>query len=213
MSDDEFTHPERGLTPISIAAERLFYEIANKDRPDYLKAHPGRSGEILHIGMDRVLSHPILAASGKSTAEVKEAVLALYAKAERLCDSPIERNLLAALLTGCWAFNRSVVPLVHDDKDYNSPMPDGEVVIIPQFQLGRYRLDFAVRVVKDGGYHLICLECDGKDYHEDWERDERRDDYLRAFGVPVMRYSGSTLHQSPIATADTLIDAITEWRG
>lgn len=208
MNDEAILNPERGPMPIGIAAQRLLYEVKNRDSDEFLKGHPGRAEEVLILGMPRVLSHHALIGANFSNDDVRHAVIATYRKAERLCDSPIERNLLAGLLTGCWFYNRAVVPVVVDVKNYDEAVPHEGVVIIPQFQFGRYRFDFLVRVELHERVKLFCLECDGKEFHEDKARDDARNDFVRSLGVHVHRYSGTQLHNEPLAASNHIIDAI-----
>jgi hypothetical protein len=183
-----------------------------KGSPDYLRAHPGHGLSVLEFGMQRLLGHPIVAAHTDQHAAVIEAVRGLYRRAEMLCESPIERNLLAALITGCWAFSRSALPIVHDVRNPDEGMPNGDVVIIPQLNIGRYRLDIAVVIERAGYRRIVGLECDGAEFHKDRERDFNRDEWLRGLGVTTIHFTGSELFKAPIATADEIIRRITDWR-
>ena len=207
-------HPEFGPVPLSNALDKLLYEVkAQGEGREFLRGHPGRALDVLTIGNDRLLIHPILLAHPERHEEVVEAMRATYERAQVLCDSPIERNLLAALVTGCWSFSQSVLPLIHDIKNADEPFPDGDVVIVPQLTVGRHRLDFGIVVWVKGVPRIVGVECDGAEFHQDRDRDIKRDEHLRRLGVPVLRYPGHMLHNQPIAVADAIIHAITEWRG
>jgi hypothetical protein len=202
-------HREYRAASIGNAVGRLLYEIAHPG-PAGLKQHPGDGRDILRSGMRRILSHPSIPPGGETKAI--EAVEAVYSRAEKLCESPIERNLLAALVTAVWPFSRSVVPLIHNAANRDEPFPPGDVVIIPQFAILRYRLDFGVIIQKAGVKRIVGLECDGKDYH-DAENDRFRDQYLAAaLDIPVLRFRGVDLYREPITIADSIVMAIDAWR-
>lgn len=103
-----------------------------------------------------------------------------------LCESKIEQMMLGVLCQ-C-VIGEAYPPVVHNLMS-DERWPDGYMVIVPQFPLARFRLDFLIRI----GTHTIAVECDGADYHnspEARERDNRRDTYLKKLGVPTLRYSG-----------------------
>ena len=81
--------------------------------------------------------------------------------AETAFDSPLERDLHAALR------DRGI---------------DAE----PGLQVGRYRLDLAIR----RGDALVDVECDGAPFHGEDERDAERDRALREMCWTVVRFSG-----------------------
>lgn len=215
MNDANDAPDEYRTTTIGNAIGRLLYDIdVVRGSADPIKGHPGDGADILDHGIGRIASHPIILADPSKAEPLKVAVRAVYDKAQKLCESPIERNLLAALITGCWPFSQSVVPLVHNAKDHNEPFPKSDVVIVPQLALFRYRLDFGIVVEKAGAKRIVCIECDGKEFHQDREREYARDAYLYdALGIPVLHYSGTTLYRRPLATADAIIDAIGDWMG
>lgn len=59
------------------------------------------------------------------------------------------------------------------------------VVMYPQFPVGRYFVDFGHPGPK------VAVECDGRAYHRDRDRDERREAEIRALGWTVFRLPGS----------------------
>lgn len=72
-----------------------------------------------------------------------------------------------------------------------------QVVMIPQFWWGNYRIDWA--------FHAnfleqpwVFVECDGRDFHSSDEqiaRDAKRDARIRAAGIPTLRFSGSDIYR------------------
>lgn len=71
--------------------------------------------------------------------------------------------------------------------------------------VGPYRVDFAL-VNHTGG--LVCVECDGHDYHERTKDqaayDRRRDRYFQSLGWRVMRFTGSEIHRDAAGCVDEL---------
>lgn len=53
------------------------------------------------------------------------------------------------------------------------------------------------------------IECDGVEYHKDWGRDVRRDEYMRGQGYIVMRYSGKEITDNPIRCACDAVQRLT----
>ena len=81
--------------------------------------------------------------------------------AETPFDSPLERNLHAALR-------------------------ERGIQAVPGVQVGPYRLDLAVR----HGDAMVDVECDGAPFHDEDERDAERDRVLREMGWTVVRFGG-----------------------
>ena len=86
------------------------------------------------------------------------------------------------------------------------------VLIAPQVQIGKYRVDFVARYIYglDGAAGLI-VECDGHEFHEKTKeqaaRDKARDRFFASCGYRVMRFTGSEIWANPIACAEQVIDA------
>lgn len=57
-------------------------------------------------------------------------------------------------------------------------------VLYPQYPVGRFFVDFGNPVAK------VAVECDGKAFHQDVEKDARRDRELRSMGWAVYRVPG-----------------------
>ena len=135
-----------------------------------------------------------LGASTEAIAQARARILATMS----ICESPIEKVALAALgfmvVPGAECFP----PAIHDTMSGDS-WPNKSVVICPQFVIGRYRLDFLVQVIADDGRkHMFAVETDGAEFHSSIEarqRDADRDDYLKAFGIRTVRYSGSAVNR------------------
>lgn len=61
----------------------------------------------------------------------------------------------------------------------------GSLSLYPQFPVDVYWADFA------NPYFKIIIECDGKEFHKDKEKDRARDSRLRELGWKVFRISGA----------------------
>lgn len=148
----------------------------------------------------------------------------------RLADSPIEaRFLLALILFGIeegWRIEIRESPGQHKYShavNYGADSDSNVLLILPQFRLREYRVDFLLRYTYSAIACLspsddtsaserrdvqtlierqIIVECDGHEYHERTKeqarRDKKRDRRLQAMGFPVYRYTGSELYQDPI---------------
>jgi very-short-patch-repair endonuclease len=148
----------------------------------------------------------------------------------RLADSPIEaRFLLALILFGVeegWRVEIRESPgqrKYPHAVNYGADSDSNVLLILPQFKLGEYRVDFLLRYTCSTIACLppgddtsasarrdfqtlverqIIVECDGHDYHERTKeqarRDKKRDRRLQAMGFPVYRYTGSELYQDSI---------------
>ena len=91
--------------------------------------------------------------------------------------------------------------------------PRNKLMLIPQFQLGQYRLDF-LAIGRDwyghpdhnGPVKVFAVECDGHDYHERTKeqaaRDRSRDRAIQRAGLPVLRFTGSEIYADPLKCAE-----------
>ncbi len=119
-------------------------------------------------------------------------------------ESPIEDDFLQAFLSlsrGTVLVGASVRDLV--DRAEAHP---GSVFVGSQVQVGKYRADFIVTGAPVGWNktEVICVECDGKEFHsgrEAIERDRRRDYHFACRGIHTMRFSGSRLWSDPFGCA------------
>jgi len=138
---------------------------------------------------------------------IKEQAECAFDVAARDCESPIEKLMLAAL-----AFLPASVwgdTLCGSIIDNQASLP---LEIIPQFQIGAYRVDFAIRLSdprdearSDLQAFKIVVECDGHDFHEKTkeqaQRDKARDRALSRMGWTVLRFTGSEIYRDPFACA------------
>ena len=72
-----------------------------------------------------------------------------------------------------------------------------DLVLRPQFPLGRFRYDFAVIA---RGIPVVLIECDGKDFHssdEQMANDDAKNKAAHEVGLILLRFTGSELNRDP----------------
>lgn len=134
------------------------------------------------------------------------------------CQSPIETTLLAALLPDL---------LLHEEvRAFSFEL--NRFQLLPQHEVGPYRLDFAVlynrnvtrstrgQIFDMPGTVRIAVECDGHDFHEKTKeqaaRDKARDRYFTINGWHVLRFAGSEIHADANGCSRQVLDAVkTYW--
>lgn len=142
----------------------------------------------------------------------------------KLCDSPIEKHFLSALIVVVKDMQMDVT--VEADMIHLDPPPG--FLIYPQKQIGDYRVDFLIvfhsdSVLDDAQSKAsqrvresakLVVECDGHEFHEKTKeqasRDKERDRTLQACGFPVFRYSGSDIYCHPIDCAHECLSFLFE---
>ena len=137
-----------------------------------------------------------------------------YLSCLSLCESPIEQVMLAGLAFMYVQDSDSFPNAIHDIQS-GDPWPDRPVVIAPQFNIARYRLDFLVHIQTASGIRQIAVECDGRQYHsniQDRQNDADRDAYLAALGIKTIRYTGSWIYKNASRVADEISCIISEER-
>jgi very-short-patch-repair endonuclease len=120
-----------------------------------------------------------------------------YHKLKDLCESPIECLGFVALLQGFPTAN--AVRTKAELKTFT----DWQIAIIPQMVHANYRLDFGV--VRRETKSIYSLECDGKYFHRDKNRDIDRTVNLWKSGVLVHRVDGSALCRSPSVAIEPFV--------
>jgi very-short-patch-repair endonuclease len=137
---------------------------------------------------------------GHATARI-DAVLAV-------CESPIERLMLAAFLEhGAFLDTGRLLNgecLIRGIDGYGLAEAEYDrVYLVSQVVTGSYRLDFAL--VHDDVH--LAVECDGHDFHEKTRQqarhDKARDRALVAAGWTVLRFTGSEIYaDAPACVAE-----------
>lgn len=137
----------------------------------------------------------LLGATDDEAERHTEQAVQSYLDHSGLCESPIEHIALVAMVLA--VTSRGDMPAVFDPSS-RKEWPRNSIVIAPQFKIGRYRLDFLVRCMREGRVKAIAVECDGKDYHTgqtNQDADIIRDGYLANIGIETRRFTGSHLYR------------------
>jgi very-short-patch-repair endonuclease len=115
------------------------------------------------------------------------------------CDSIIEKDMAQALIDNADLCATGAPTIVTQNETIEGP---GDLVIVSQHGLGRFRADFAL--IMAGGRKVV-IECDGIEWHDRTnqqfisERQRERD--ILILGWPVMRFTGAELMRDPDACA------------
>jgi very-short-patch-repair endonuclease len=160
-------------------------------------------GGIINRAVNRSLQADIAAILPRGRADRNSIVAAL-----KLCESPIEKIMLVGLMT----MITKVAVVVHSPMS-GEPFPRAGVVVMPQFVLARYRLDFLITVQRPFGPYHFAVECDGIEFHGSLQKrheDNERDQYLRALGIKTLRYYGQKIKQLGHQCADEIAAIVNE---
>jgi len=122
-----------------------------------------------------------------------------------LCESPIEKLFLAALVTRM-RVEMDCYFLAFDKVPRKQNLHSAIVVCVPQVKIGKYRVDFLLLDDRGSKQKLTVIECDGHDFHERTKeqaaRDRSRDRWFAAQGISVLRFTGSEVYNDPFGVAD-----------
>lgn len=81
------------------------------------------------------------------------------------------------------------------------------IVMYPQFPIGPFFADFCNPVAK------VVIECDGAAWHQDKEKDARRQQFIEEQGYTVLRIPGSSAWMSPMRGSSSEVwRLVIEWR-
>jgi hypothetical protein len=192
------------MQSIGTALSGFIYELGHEETdPGFLRNHPGKGLAMIN-STDRLRHHPkFRAGASGDLAAVSAQIVETYERAQKWCESPIERDMLAALLTSNWdQCGDPVIPVAGPGEAVPANRP---IVILPQFQIGKCRLDFVILCRGLKLPSVVAVECDGAEFH-DRDRDAQRDTYLRAFGIHVFRATGSAIFRAPEDVANMIVN-------
>lgn len=126
-------------------------------------------------------------------------------------ESPIEMLMWIALNAVA-----KVNGLQFNEPETNQIMSGG-VDFYPQFQIGKYRVDFLVVSYPYGKYDKtntreVIVECDGTAFHERTEaerrREKARDRWLQRQGHKIFRYTGAEIISRSYEIATEILDYV-----
>lgn len=129
--------------------------------------------------------------------------------ASAYCETPIEKRVLPYLIFGDYGDDLLSIPANWHPPGTDDELPTDDVVVIPQFRFMRFRLDFALLGFRNGTMHVVCVECDGRDTHDE-DADRRRDKCLASFGIPTIRISGADCYATPYGSSVRAVNALRE---
>lgn len=130
-------------------------------------------------------------------------------------DSPIEAQLLLATAFYFKICDDALFLMTKGEKInqsfYEILAHPYTTLLIPQFQISEYRVDFALFNRAEPSVK-IAIECDGHDFHErtkeQAQRDKSRDRAIQARGFKVLRFTGSEIYRKPMDCAREVRDAV-----
>ena len=133
--------------------------------------------------------------------------------AGKVCESPIEAAALASLVFCDWTPFMTIPAAICQPGEQ---LPQGDIIICPQFNLGPYRLDFLVIAKSPNGRQKwVNVECDGDEFHNKdkptWASDRERDKFVTGCGVQVFRFTGAQLWKDATGCVQELISEMSTW--
>lgn len=127
------------------------------------------------------------------------------------CESPIEREMAAPLVMANYEGFQSCPAIVHLPKA-EERFPAGDLIIIPQMAVLKFRLDFGIIGIHEREHLIVALECDGAEFHQDKMKDWKKTKYLESAGIRVVRASGEEISADPMAVAQKVAAVLIEWK-
>jgi hypothetical protein len=116
----------------------------------------------------------------------------------RKIESPIEQLFMVAINLVAEVNLVSIAVAAGEFRDDSD-----DLLIIPQWQAGKYRADFALR--QHPVDKIVCVELDGHDFHDRDERQRRyektRDRFFTASGYAVLHFTGAEIVKDPCAAS------------
>lgn len=139
---------------------------------------------------------------------VQDQIGVILAVEGQLCESPLERVMLAALVAVIEIEERWPLNIIPPEIAMKSG--GGRLCLSPQVQLEDYRVDFLLADARFKNPVRIVIECDGHDFHERTQdqalRDRSRDRVVQALGAKIVRFTGREIWRDPIACAREVFD-------
>lgn len=149
----------------------------------------------------------------------------LRSKLEQLCravmhdfGSPIEELFFYGLVFAAWREGMDVeIETPHSQSVRLSIDHNYELLrVTPQAKVDNYRVDFRIEArfgplvgTNDIASAVVAVELDGHDFHEKTKqqvrRDKQRERHIAGTGLPVVRFAGSEVFESPYDRAEWLL--------
>lgn len=141
------------------------------------------------------------------------------------CESPIEKQLLAAIVCAArFCDETPLIPVIPSEDltlfDLLAKQDPSDLIIEPQAQLEGWekgwRVDFLIhawefgRISGRAQWRRLIVECDGHPFHERTKeqaaRDRSRDREFQMRGYTVLRFTGSEIHNKPLDCAKQIFE-------
>ena len=171
-------------------------------KDDGLRLLLDRLGRSLH-GLDswRWELDKVLETYPKLGDQIRQAVEKVAPK----CESPIEAAMAPWLIAQPYKYLKHAPMVLFPGE--GSQLERGNVAVVSQLPVGRYRADFALAFVCMGQTRFYLIECDGRGFHDE-ERDAERDAEIKRNGriLGVIRLTGRDIMQSPAGCAVHVAD-------
>lgn len=107
-----------------------------------------------------------------------------------LTESPIETLLGSRIALHLKRIAGAGFAIASDPTETDAP-----VILQPQYQLGRFRYDFALLL---SGEVVTLIECDGKEFHsqpDQIENDKKKNEAAAKANMRLMRFTGAEIHK------------------
>lgn len=152
--------------------------------------------------------------NAKSKALRIEEIRAGWKQVAEHCKSPIEQQLLAAMIWMDTSYGMQDAPMEIFAGGFDRY--PGDEFIVAHYPIGQFEVDFAVFVKGFWSNPLmLAVECDGHDYHRKTKGqaryDYKRDRWLMSMGWQIMRFTGSEIWRDPVACAEEVGNFISDF--
>jgi hypothetical protein len=149
----------------------------------------------------------------EEAAAIKRRALSMIQHGWGMCESPIEKIMLPALVFADYGHHYDLTAYVAVEE--RAQLAPSVIQIVPQFEAPGARFDFAViaRRAFDCGFvarRVFAVECDGVAFH-DVRKDSRRDALFAGLGVTTIREQGAVITATPEAVAERVAREIIGW--
>lgn len=117
-----------------------------------------------------------------------QAIKSHYARhMNRIMSSPADRWAIDPYM---WDMGQHMIFMTPIEENFWADCRDASLILYPQFPAKGYFIDFANPVAKVG------IECDGRQFHKDKERDEKRQSVLESNGWTIYRITGRQCNEN-----------------
>jgi hypothetical protein len=187
----------------------------NGDKAKIIKSHKGQSSQAFKCAAHEMTTRETYNGASENDQRIAlDQLQTSFDAGMTLCESPIERTLLPALLiaqwVGCECFPAKVSSASLEDIE--GLMEPSRALIVPQLKVAGRRLDFALFLPIELAPKGFAIECDGRAYHNAMD-DIERDVELAQSGFATLRFTGSQINTNPFECALNAVHQVEQFRG